>query len=80
MAAITGQIRVKFNMDTFLIICGILFFTCTGASETERRLLQKLFQDYNVKVRPARHWKERVMVRVGMTLSQLIGLVNMHNH
>uniref|UniRef100_A0A3Q2TZ78 Acetylcholine receptor subunit beta n=1 Tax=Fundulus heteroclitus TaxID=8078 RepID=A0A3Q2TZ78_FUNHE len=45
---------------------------------TERRLHQKLFQNYNVKVRPARHWKERVTVRVGMTLSQLIGLVNMN--
>uniref|UniRef100_A0A3B5LF97 Acetylcholine receptor subunit beta n=1 Tax=Xiphophorus couchianus TaxID=32473 RepID=A0A3B5LF97_9TELE len=66
--------RLSFNMDSFLIICCILCFTSTGASETERRLHEKLFQDYNVKVRPARHWKERVTVRVGMTLSQLIGL------
>lgn len=47
-----------------------------GASETERRLHQKLFKDYNMKVRPARHWEERVTVRVGMTLSQLVSLVN----
>lgn len=47
-----------------------------GASETERRLHQKLFKDYNMKVRPARYWEDKVMVRVGMTLSQLVSLVN----
>uniref|UniRef100_A0A087XS25 Acetylcholine receptor subunit beta n=1 Tax=Poecilia formosa TaxID=48698 RepID=A0A087XS25_POEFO len=60
-----------------LALSRFTFLSCTirhSASETERRLHQKLFQDYNVKVRPARHWKERVTVRVGMTLSQLIGL------
>ncbi|XP_012686241.1 cholinergic receptor, nicotinic, beta 1 (muscle) like [Clupea harengus] len=45
-----------------------------GASSTERRLLEKLFQDYNLKVRPALTWDEKVMVRVGMTLVQLMGL------
>lgn len=47
-----------------------------GASEVERRLHQKLFQNYNLKVRPALYWEEKVMVRVGMTLSQLVSLVN----
>lgn len=28
-----------------------------------------------MKVRPARYWEEKVMVRVGMTLSQLVSLV-----
>uniref|UniRef100_A0A3Q3H353 Cholinergic receptor, nicotinic, beta 1 (muscle) like n=1 Tax=Labrus bergylta TaxID=56723 RepID=A0A3Q3H353_9LABR len=46
------------------------------ASETERRLHQKLFKNYNMKVRPAKYWEEKVMVRVGMTLSQLVSLVN----
>ncbi|KAI3376571.1 hypothetical protein L3Q82_017024, partial [Scortum barcoo] len=45
-----------------------------GASETERRLHQELFSNYNLKVRPARYWEEKVMVRVGMTLSQLVSL------
>uniref|UniRef100_A0A3B4ZQW9 Acetylcholine receptor subunit beta n=1 Tax=Stegastes partitus TaxID=144197 RepID=A0A3B4ZQW9_9TELE len=49
-----------------------------GASETERRLHQKIFQNYNMKVRPARYWEEKVMVRVGMTLSQLVSLVNIN--
>lgn len=49
-----------------------------GASETERRLHRKLFENYNLKVRPARYWEERVMVRVGMTLSQLVSLVNIN--
>lgn len=47
-----------------------------GASETERRLHQKLFENYNMKVRPARYWEDKVTVRVGMTLSQLVSLVN----
>ncbi|KAK6466579.1 acetylcholine receptor subunit beta [Huso huso] len=45
-----------------------------GGSETERHLLAKLFQNYNLKVRPARSVGERVQVQVGMTLSQLISL------
>ncbi|XP_017328240.1 cholinergic receptor, nicotinic, beta 1 (muscle) like [Ictalurus punctatus] len=49
-------------------------FDHTGGSEAERRLLQDLFEDYNLKVRPARVWNETVMVRVGMTLVQLISL------
>lgn len=52
-----------------------------GASETERRLHQKLFENYNMKVRPARYWEDKVTVRVGMTLSQLVSLVNeQHKH
>lgn len=52
-----------------------VFSFCSDASETERKLHKKLFQDYNMKVRPARYWEEKVMVRVGMTLSQLVSLV-----
>ncbi|XP_058637409.1 cholinergic receptor, nicotinic, beta 1 (muscle) like isoform X3 [Onychostoma macrolepis] len=48
--------------------------TLTVASKAERMLLEDLFQDYNLKVRPARTWNEQVMVRVGMTLVQLISL------
>ncbi|XP_069014915.1 cholinergic receptor, nicotinic, beta 1 (muscle) like [Embiotoca jacksoni] len=57
--------------------CSCLFastFSNPGASETERRLHQKIFQNYNMKVRPARNWEDKVMVRVGMTLSQLVSL------
>lgn len=63
-----------------------IFFASSypGASEVERRLHQKLFNNYNMKVRPARYWEEKVMVRVGMTLSQLVSLVGanlpIHNH
>uniref|UniRef100_A0A665VHQ5 Acetylcholine receptor subunit beta n=1 Tax=Echeneis naucrates TaxID=173247 RepID=A0A665VHQ5_ECHNA len=40
----------------------------------DKQLHQKLFENYNMKVRPARYWEEKVMVRVGMTLSQLVSL------
>ncbi|XP_034020074.1 cholinergic receptor, nicotinic, beta 1 (muscle) like [Thalassophryne amazonica] len=56
------------------IIWSCLCIAFIGASETERRLHQTLFYNYNLKVRPARYWEERVMVRVGMTLSQLVSL------
>ncbi|KAJ8282886.1 hypothetical protein COCON_G00054050 [Conger conger] len=51
-----------------------LLLAPSGASETERLLLVKLLHGYDLKVRPARNWEERVTVRVGMTLSQLMGL------
>ncbi|XP_028834136.1 cholinergic receptor, nicotinic, beta 1 (muscle) like isoform X3 [Denticeps clupeoides] len=56
------------------VVLGSCLLVFTNASETERRLQEKLFTDYNLKVRPSRTWDERVMVRVGMTLIQLIGL------
>uniref|UniRef100_A0A665VHQ1 Cholinergic receptor, nicotinic, beta 1 (muscle) like n=1 Tax=Echeneis naucrates TaxID=173247 RepID=A0A665VHQ1_ECHNA len=52
----------------------LLHINYIRASETEKRLHQKLFENYNMKVRPARYWEEKVMVRVGMTLSQLVSL------
>ncbi|KAM9827373.1 cholinergic receptor, nicotinic, beta 1 (muscle) like [Neosynchiropus ocellatus] len=62
-----------------MTIAGFLMWSCLfidliGASESERRLYQKLFKDYNHKVRPAQYWADKVMVRVGMTLSQLVSL------
>ncbi|XP_016887605.1 cholinergic receptor, nicotinic, beta 1 (muscle) like [Cynoglossus semilaevis] len=67
-------VKVNVGMNALLIICSSLFLTLLDASETERKLHKKLFQDYNMKVRPARYWEEKVMVRVGMTLSQLVSL------
>ncbi|XP_048475933.1 acetylcholine receptor subunit beta [Rhincodon typus] len=54
----------------------LLMVTRAGvsASETEKRLLNKLFDSYNPNVRPAQTADEKVTVRVGMTLSQLISL------
>ncbi|XP_030404058.1 acetylcholine receptor subunit beta isoform X3 [Gopherus evgoodei] len=45
-----------------------------GGLETEERLLEKLFENYNPNVRPARTLTDKVFVRVGMSLSQLISL------
>ncbi|KAF7229803.1 cholinergic receptor, nicotinic, beta 1 (muscle) like [Nothobranchius furzeri] len=78
MTAFMGQLKIEFNqsvrMSMLFMVCSFLYLTIVGASETERRLHKKLFKDYNMKVRPARHWEEKVMVRVGMTLSQLVSL------
>ncbi|XP_077597861.1 cholinergic receptor, nicotinic, beta 1 (muscle) like [Stigmatopora nigra] len=60
------------KINQVFMVC--LWFSFTGASETERRLHQVIFNNYNLKVRPAQYWEERVMVRVGMTLSQLVSL------
>ncbi|XP_069775945.1 acetylcholine receptor subunit beta [Narcine bancroftii] len=43
-----------------------------GASVAENRLLSALFDSYNPMVRPARTVDEKVTVRVGLTLSNLI--------
>ncbi|XP_053198980.1 cholinergic receptor, nicotinic, beta 1 (muscle) like [Scomber japonicus] len=75
MTVMIGKInKINVRMNTFIIICSCLCLAFTGASEIERKLHQKIFQNYNLKVRPARYWEERVMVRVGMTLSQLVSL------
>ncbi|KAM6949306.1 cholinergic receptor, nicotinic, beta 1 (muscle) like [Aplochiton taeniatus] len=69
------NVKGESSMDTLLLVLwSCLCLTFAGASETERRLHQKLFDGYNLKVRPARSWEEKVMVRVGMTLSQLVSL------
>lgn len=47
----------------------------TGASDMEKALLEVLFSNYNLKVRPAVNPEERVVVRVGMILSSFVGLV-----
>ena len=67
-------IRYHFPLSSFSVSLHAPFHP--GASETERRLHQKLFQNYNMKVRPAKYWEDKVTVRVGMTLSQLVSLVN----
>uniref|UniRef100_A0A674K4R6 Neurotransmitter-gated ion-channel ligand-binding domain-containing protein n=1 Tax=Terrapene triunguis TaxID=2587831 RepID=A0A674K4R6_9SAUR len=48
--------------------------TLAGGLETEERLLEKMFENYNPNVRPARTLTDKVFVRVGMSLSQLISL------
>ncbi|XP_040039172.2 cholinergic receptor, nicotinic, beta 1 (muscle) like [Gasterosteus aculeatus] len=78
MTCISGQLKMNViihaRMNLFIIGCSCLCVGFAGASETERRLHQKLFENYNMKVRPAAYWEEKVMVRVGMTLSQLVSL------
>ncbi|XP_046905044.1 cholinergic receptor, nicotinic, beta 1 (muscle) like [Hypomesus transpacificus] len=67
--------KIGGRMGSLLVlVLGCLFLTLTAASESERRLHKKLFENYNLKVRPAQSWEEKVMVRVGMTLSQLVSL------
>ncbi|XP_008325889.1 acetylcholine receptor subunit beta [Cynoglossus semilaevis] len=67
------------SRDLLLLTC----FLCTlstlgGATEMENTLMKKIFQKYNLKVRPAPTPQDRVVVRVGMILSSFVGL-NMKN-
>ncbi|XP_061619801.1 cholinergic receptor, nicotinic, beta 1 (muscle) like isoform X1 [Phyllopteryx taeniolatus] len=72
MSGANNMTNLHLKIYQLVIIC--LCLCCTGASETERKLHQKIFKNYNLKVRPAQYWEEKVMVRVGMTLSQLVSL------
>lgn len=51
---------------------------CAGlvcCSEAETRLVKKLFNGYNKVVRPVNHFKDAVVVTVGLQLIQLISVV-----
>lgn len=58
-----------------MVVIKALLMCRSGATDEENALMKKLFANYNLKVRPARTPKERVVVRVGMTLSSFVGLV-----
>lgn len=45
-------------------------------SEDEARLVKTLFNGYNKVVRPVSHFKDPVVVTVGLQLIQLISVVN----
>ncbi|KAI4808120.1 hypothetical protein KUCAC02_000189 [Chaenocephalus aceratus] len=62
------------RMNALIIVCSCLCITFTGASDIEKSLHQKLFKNYNMKVRACSELEAKVMVRVGMTLSQLVSL------
>lgn len=53
------------------------YFYFPGASEVESTLLKNLFSNYTLKVRPAVSPEQRVVVRVGMSLSSFVGLVRL---
>uniref|UniRef100_A0A3Q3X8U9 Uncharacterized protein n=1 Tax=Mola mola TaxID=94237 RepID=A0A3Q3X8U9_MOLML len=67
-----GKLKIFFHLPTWLQIYDLFMFL--HWKPLPRRLHQKLFQNYNLKVRPARYWEDKVMVRVGMTLSQLVSV------
>ncbi|KAI7813819.1 acetylcholine receptor subunit beta-like [Triplophysa rosa] len=60
----------------WIIFTCCLYFLCAtgGASDTEDKLIKKLFAKYNFKVRPSKTPEERIIVRIGMTLSAFVSL------
>ncbi|XP_017291542.1 acetylcholine receptor subunit beta [Kryptolebias marmoratus] len=68
------------SLDMLLLLacCFSSLGTLGGAVDLEQNLMKTLFSGYNLKVRPARTTEERVVVRVGMSLSSFVGL-NMKN-
>nr|XP_057921922.1 acetylcholine receptor subunit beta [Doryrhamphus excisus] len=68
------------NTSSLLLLacCVCSLSALGGAADVEQALTKKVFTNYNLKVRPAHTPEERVVVRVGMTLSSFVGL-NMKN-
>ncbi|XP_077445181.1 acetylcholine receptor subunit beta [Stigmatopora argus] len=65
--------------DLFLLACCLCSLSSLGgAGDVEQALTEQVFKNYKLKIRPARHPDERVVVRVGMMLSSFVGL-NMKN-
>ncbi|XP_072006183.1 acetylcholine receptor subunit beta [Engystomops pustulosus] len=64
--------------ETWRLLAVTLLYTAllqgVGAAHSEGSLRDKLFENYNVHVRPTRTPQEKVPVQVGMVLSQLISL------
>ncbi|KAM9501506.1 acetylcholine receptor subunit beta [Clarias gariepinus] len=61
--------------EWILLTCCLICLCVTGeTSESENQLMNKLFSNYNVKVRPAKTPESKVVVRLGMTLSSFVSL------
>ncbi|KAF4087028.1 hypothetical protein AMELA_G00090840 [Ameiurus melas] len=61
----------------WLLLVSLLLAVSTGlvcCSEDEARLVKKLFSGYNKVVRPVNHFKDAVVVTVGLQLIQLISV------
>ena len=52
----------------------LLLSTSTLASEEEQKLLTKLFENYDTRVRPVQKDSDTLVVEVGLTLQKLIKL------
>ncbi|KAM8881362.1 acetylcholine receptor subunit beta [Synchiropus picturatus] len=63
------------SRDLVAVLCLLCCLSSLGVSTTtEKELWDFVFKDYNLKVRPAPTPEQRVVVRVGMTLSSFVGL------
>ncbi|XP_070580404.1 neuronal acetylcholine receptor subunit alpha-6-like [Ptychodera flava] len=61
----------------FIEICFLLAFTCNiqvyvNASDTEERLRDDLFSNYNAKVRPAEHPGDAVTIDIVLAITQIL--------
>ncbi|XP_067381574.1 cholinergic receptor, nicotinic, beta 1 (muscle) like isoform X2 [Channa argus] len=78
MRVTIGQMKMKLYIhvrrNALFIVCSCLCLAFSGASETERRLHQKLFENYNLKVRPARYWEDKNEKNGEMTTNVFMNL------
>ncbi|XP_042159021.1 neuronal acetylcholine receptor subunit non-alpha-2-like [Oncorhynchus tshawytscha] len=72
------RVTVSLNPILSLKIMVILSGELGSLAEMEDLLLRNLFQGYQRWVRPIQHANDRVTVRFGLKISQLVDVVRMH--
>ena len=63
-------------MSFFELLCFISLFTCIVGNQDAKRLYDDLLSNYNRLIRPVGNNSDRLTIKMGLKLSQLIDIVS----
>ena len=63
-------------MSFFKLLCFICLFKCIVGNQDAKRLYDDLLSNYNRLIRPVGNNSDRLTIKMGLKLSQLIDIVS----